>query len=331
MPGVTKAQIAQAKKVDLLAYLQAYEPDVLIPNGYGIYRHREHNSLVYFRSYWYWNSRGRSINALDYLIEIRGYGFVDAVNKLIGESRNIPSVPPASSVSTVGNRPVAAQKKTAKSFQLPWVRRCATHMLSYLQRRGIHYDIVRRCLQYGILYESQYQGQPVCVFVGRDNTGKERFACVRSISGNLKKDISGSDKSFSFCYPPDQPGSRQLAVFEAPIDALSHATLQKLNGWKWNGYRLSLGGISAVALVSFLDRHPEITRVALYLDNDRAGLTNAHKIKALLKADSRFSKLKISINPPRQVKDYNEKLLDVIQKSNEKNLVCRQEKAALSM
>lgn len=111
MPGVTKAQIAQAKKVDLLAYLQAYEPDVLIPNGNGIYRHREHNSLVYFRSYWYWNSRGRSINALDYLIEIRGYGFVDAVNKLIGESRNIPSVPPASSVSAVGNRPVAAQKK----------------------------------------------------------------------------------------------------------------------------------------------------------------------------------------------------------------------------
>lgn len=328
MPGVTKAQIAQARQVDLLAYLQTYEPGVLIHKGNGIYRHREHDSLVYFQNYWYWNSRGRAINALDYLTEIRGYGFVDAVNKLIGESRNISSI---SSTPFNGNRPVATPKKATKPFRLPWVRRCATYMLSYLQRRGIHYDIVRRCLQCGILYESQYQGQAVCVFVGRDDTGKERFACVRSIGGNLKKDISGSDKRFSFCYPPDQPGSRQLAVFEAPIDALSHATLQRLNGWKWNGYRLSLGGTSAVALISFLERHPEITRIALYLDNDRAGLTNAHKIKTLLKADSRFSKIKISINPPRQGKDYNEKLLDAIQKGHEKNYVCRHEKAALSM
>ena len=330
MPSVTKAQIEQARTVDLLAYLQTYEPGVLIPKGNGMYRHREHDSLVYFQNYWYWNSRGRAINALDYLTEIRGYGFVDAVNKLIGESRSLPSV---SSASTVGRRPISTQKKNTKPFQLPWVRRCATYMLSYLQRRGIHYDVVSRCLQCGILYESQYQGQAVCVFVGRDDTGKERFACVRSIVGNLKKDISGSDKRFSFCYPPDQPqpGIRLLAVFEAPIDALSHATLQKLNGWKWNGYRLSLGGTSAVALISFLERHPEITRIALYLDNDRAGLTNAHKIKALLQSDSRFSKIKISINPPRQGKDYNEKLLDTIQKNHEKNLVCRQEKAALSM
>jgi hypothetical protein len=42
-----------------------------------------------------------------------------------------------------------------------------------------------------------------------------------------------------------------VAVFEAPIDALSHATLQELEGWKWNGYRLSLGGTSHVALTSF--------------------------------------------------------------------------------
>ena len=28
------------------------------------------------------------------------------------------------------------------------------------------------------------------------------------------------------------PGSRHVAVFEAPIDALSHATLQELEGWK---------------------------------------------------------------------------------------------------
>ena len=171
-----------------------------------------------------------------------------------------------------------------KPFRLPWVKRCATFAVSYLQRRGVHSDIIRRCMQLGLFYESRYNNEAVCVFVGRDDTGTGRFACVRGIAGDLKKDISGSDKRFSFCYPPDQPGSRHLAVFEAPIDALSHATLQKLEGWQWNGYRLSLGGTSPVALVAFLERHPEITRVALYLDNDLAGRVNARKIKALLKS-----------------------------------------------
>ena len=175
-----------------------------------------------------------------------------------------------------------------------------------------------------LFYESRYNNEAVCVFVGRDDTGTGRFACVRGIAGNLKKDISGSDKRFSFCYPPDQPGSRHLAVFEAPIDALSHATLQKLEGWQWNGYRLSLGGTSSVALVAFLERHPEITRVALYLDNDLAGRVNARKIKTLLKSDQRFSKIRVSVNPPRSGKDYNEKLQRTLQAIREEKHASRQ-------
>ena len=224
-------------------------------------------------------------------------------------------------------------KKTAKKkpFRLPWVKRCATFAVSYLQRRGVHSDIIRRCMQLGLFYESRYNNEAVCVFVGRDDTGTGRFACVRGIAGDLKKDISGSDKRFSFCYPPDQPGSRHLAVFEAPIDALSHATLQKLEGWQWNGYRLSLGGTSPVALVAFLERHPEITRVALYLDNDLAGRVNARKIKLLLKSDQRFSKIRVSVNPPRSGKDYNEKLQRTLQTIREEKHASRQKQAAVSI
>ena len=186
-------------------------------------------------------------------------------------------------------------------------------------------------MQLGLFYESRYNNEAVCVFVGRDDTGTGRFACVRGIAGDLKKDISGSDKRFSFCYPPDQPGSRHLAVFEAPIDALSHATLQKLEGWQWNGYRLSLGGTSPVALVAFLERHPEITRVALYLDNDLAGRVNARKIKTLLKSDQRFSKIRVSVNPPRSGKDYNEKLQRTLQAIREEKHASRQKQAAVSI
>ena len=186
MPGVTKEQIAQAREVDLLAYLQSYEPGVLKSEGRGIYRHKEHDSLVYFRNYWYWNSRGRAINALDYLTEIRGYGFVEAVERLVGDTvREI--VPYTSSSNT--------HKAEKKEFYLPWVKRCATFAVSYLQRRGIHSDIIRRCMEKGIFYESRYKKEAVCVFVGCDDSGKARFACVRSIAGDLKKDISGDRKS----------------------------------------------------------------------------------------------------------------------------------------
>lgn len=102
-------------------------------------------------------------------------------------------------------------------------------------------------------------------------------------------------------------------MFEAPIDALSHATLQEMGGWKWNGYRLSLGGTSHVALFAFLKRRPEIRRVDLYMDSDYAGLKNARKIKEMLRSDPRFQHIRVGIHPPRQGKDYNDLLQIKIQ------------------
>ena len=86
MAGVSKELIEQARNADLFAYLQSYEPTVLKRDGPN-YRHKEHDSLVYVtgKRYWYWNSRGRSLNALDYLIEIRGYGLVDERHRFFTE------------------------------------------------------------------------------------------------------------------------------------------------------------------------------------------------------------------------------------------------------
>lgn len=337
MPGVTKEQIQQARETDLFAYLQFHEPTVLKRDGPN-YRHREHDSLVYVtgKKYWYWNSRGRSINALDYLIEIRGYDLVDAVNQLIGMDPRSTSIPKSTRTETDQERRTAEEQRkqgnpSAESFSLPCARRCATFAVSYLRRRGISSEVILKCFRLGFFYEARYKGEAVCVFVGKDDEKKARFACMRSIMGKLKKDVYGSDKRYSFCYPPEQPGSRQVAVFEAPIDALSHATLQEVEGWKWDGYRLSLGGTSGVALFSFLERHPEILRVTLYMDNDLAGLVNARKIRSALHKDPRFKHIRVGINPPRTGKDYNEKLLCRLQQIKEDLDVSRQKEAAISI
>ncbi len=327
MPGVTKQRISEAREADLFSYLQIYESGVLKRDGPN-FRHREHDSLVYdsAKRYWYWNSRGRKINALDYLIEIRGYTLVDAVNRLT--DGDCQSHVPAQKAAV---KPISPKEQGPKILYLPWARKCSTLLVSYLQHRGISSEVISQCLKLGLMYEGRYMENAVCVFVGKDETGKARFACMRGIGTELKKDTRGSDKRFGFCYPPQKPESRQLSVFEAPLDVLSHATLQELEGWEFNGYRLSLGGTSQTALISFLERHPEIRRVTLHMDNDLAGLVNARKIKAMLIQDQRFKHIRVGINPPRTGKDYNEKLLFIREQMKDQMQPCRQKQAAISI
>lgn len=320
MPRLTDEQIRAAREINLLSWMQAYEPHELKPDG-PHYRTVTHGSLVIRNDgRWYWNRGGiGGVSALDFMIKMRGMGFVEAVETLSGVR-----AAPAYTRQEAAPRQAVAEKK---DFLLPPASRCGTHAMNYLLRRGISSKAISRCLSLGIFYESQKYHN--CVFVGMDDTGKARFAAQRSVGGDFKKDVYGSDKRFSFCLPPEQPGARQVAVFEAPLDALSHATLQERDGWKWNGHRLSLGGTSHVALTAFLERHPEIQRVVLHLDNDRAGLVNARKIKAMLKTDERFSHVKVSVNPPHRGKDYNQDLQNRIRQEREQQ--SRQKQAAISL
>ena len=208
----TKEQIQQARQADLFAYLQANEPGVLKKDGRN-YRHREHDSLVYVtaKNFWYWNSRGKSITALDYLMEIRGYSFAEAVSRLIGDAPARAS--PQATYSQNDSKP--KQQRPAKLY-LPWPKKCATGYFKYLRKRGISAKVIQRCRELGLLYEGKYKPRkdekivPVCVFVGKDEAGKIKFACMRGIYEQLKKDVYGSDKAFSFCLPPEKPHSSQV-------------------------------------------------------------------------------------------------------------------------
>lgn len=65
------AVIEQARQMDLLSYLQRYEPDNLKHVARNVYCTREHDSLKISNGKWYWWSRGfGDISALDYLIKV---------------------------------------------------------------------------------------------------------------------------------------------------------------------------------------------------------------------------------------------------------------------
>lgn len=85
MSRVSEEQIKTAKQMDLFSYLQRYEPDELVRSGTNEYSTKTHDSLKISNGLWIWNKHkmgGRS--ALDYLVKVRGMGFVEAVEHLAG-------------------------------------------------------------------------------------------------------------------------------------------------------------------------------------------------------------------------------------------------------
>jgi len=119
---------------------------------------------------------------------------------------------------------------------LPEVARFPTKVVSYLQKRGISPEVISRCLELGILFESRkYQN---VVFVGKDEHGKARFACVRGISDDFKGDVAGSDKQYSFSLPIKNPKCPQLALIGIISSVLTIAGLSLsdfLEDVSWEG------------------------------------------------------------------------------------------------
>ncbi|MDO4276250.1 MAG: DUF3991 and TOPRIM domain-containing protein [Eubacteriales bacterium] len=272
MPWVTEEQIREIKQIRAYDYLRECQPDRLKKTRTaGEWELADHDSFKINErnSKWHWKSRDiGGVSALRFLIEVDGYRFMEAVNLL--KERAF--------VSFTQELPMPEKKP----FVLPKPNGNNRRILQYLSGRGISESVIRYCLRQGILYESSPYHN--AVFVGRDESGKARYAFLRGIYDNggraFKIEQAGSEKAYAFCVPP-QTVSRRVTVYEACIDALAHMSLE---GGRPDRYRLELGGISAPkegearremkqppALEAFLSRHPEIEEIEICTDNDFAG------------------------------------------------------------
>ena len=91
MPYVAPEVVQRVKQIDLLTYLKNYEPYELVHFSGNTYSTRTHDSLKISNGKWMWWSRGiGGRSALDYLIKVRGYDFVQAVqtNRVGGSVKN---------------------------------------------------------------------------------------------------------------------------------------------------------------------------------------------------------------------------------------------------
>lgn len=89
MAFVNQDEIAAAREIDLLTYLQRYEPEELIRVAGDVYSTRTHDSLKISNGKWCWWSHGQmgGKTALDYLMKVRGMHFPDAVKQVLGQTK----------------------------------------------------------------------------------------------------------------------------------------------------------------------------------------------------------------------------------------------------
>ena len=291
-------------------------------SGPNEYRTASHHSLVISNGLWHWiNGQVGGKTALDYLINVRGLNFVEAVETLCGCQSTVSfSFQPVEKRSTSKER----------TFTLPPPHANNDRVIAYLQSRGIDREVIDACIRRGSLYESARNHN--CVFVGRDMSGAPRFASMRGTFSNYKQDAAGSDKRYGFCFSSCGTQGRMVDVFESPIDALSLATLRKRNAEAWDKYHyLSLGGTSPLALTQFLKDHGETDSICLRLDNDRAGHDGIRNIREAIQsnAELRARVMTVTEQPPQKGKDYNEYLQQVLRE--ELSGTIRQRQADISL
>ena len=257
-----------------------------------------------------WFSRGiGGWTALDYLIKVKGYDFIDAVNMINGQE--------------IIKAPVfLSPKKQERKLLLPERSTDNNTIIKYLFDRGIDLEIIRFCLKEGLIYESlPYHN---VIFLGKDNAGTPRYAAYRATNGSkILGDATGSDKKYSFRIMGGESDS--LHVFESAIDLLSYATLMKKADMNWQSanllslagvYGTRLDGTSKVpaALQNCLDRDKRIKAIYLHLDNDRAGRLATNGLKDALK-----NHMKVVDKPPPYGKDFNDYLCKVNTEEMRKN------------
>lgn len=271
MAYIPKEIVAEARKIDLLTYLKNYEPSELIEVCRGTYSTKSHDSLKISNGLWYWFTKqvgGK--NAIDYLMKVRDYTFINAVQTVMG---NIKIQAP-----TIYKQ---QEKNKERKLILPLKESNNNIAINYLLSRGIEKEIIQFCIEKNLLYEEQKNHN--VVFVGYDEKQIPRYAFCRATNEEkFMREATGSDKKYSFKIN-SQRENNILHVFESSIDLLSFATLLKLNNRNWKEENmLSLGGIYTskydinkskipVALVEFLEKNSNINEIHLHLDRDLAG------------------------------------------------------------
>lgn len=268
--GKYQKNIEAARRISVMQYLEAYHPGELVRKTSKEYSTKTHSSLIITPSnglFHWWAKNVGGNNAIDYLTKVEGVDFVSAVRLLSAMT------PTPVSIQTAKASPI--QQHTTRPFELPAADRNTEAATAYLMHRGISPKVLRYCVGSKILYQTTCGSYRNCVFVGKDSDGVPRSAFQRGCQGSFRGDVAGSQKQYGFLIPADVENCDTVEIYEAPIDAMSGATLRQFQrqpheSWR-SVYYLALGGLNHQPINYFLQQHPAVKCVALCFDRDEPG------------------------------------------------------------
>jgi len=140
---VSQELIKQARQTDLAEYL-IRQGEPLIRRGQR-YRHKEHDSLVFTKNSYYWNSIGESGNAIDFLERHRGLDFMSAVFAL---TQTVPAAD--------GERHTNTSFKPTEEFFFTEIKLelDLRRTIAYLCKvRGISYNLIKGLIDEKLIYQ----------------------------------------------------------------------------------------------------------------------------------------------------------------------------------
>lgn len=301
MPYISKEDLEQARRIDLLTYLKTCEPNELVSMGHEKYKLKSHDSLKLSNGKWFWWSHNiGGSTALDYLIRVKGIALPQAVLLLSKE---------CGFFSCRELLPNHAEKRgfEERKLYLPPKHTDNERVKKYLLGRGIAGEIIEYCIAEKLLYEeSRYHN---AVFIGYDGENP-KYAAIRGTNTKRRflAEAGGSNKAFCFCLCK---GKDKLNVFESAIDAMSYASMVLEGGEDWTQQTyLSLGGVHKnnqnrlpIALEKYLSGHGEPQEIILRLDRDEVGRNATKDILSMLKSPNAKAVF------CEKGKDYNEFLM----------------------
>lgn len=152
MGYVNRRQIQAAREMDVLTYLQNYEPESLIPVGHGAYQLREHDSLKISNGKWCWWSHGciGGWSALDFLIHVRNMPLNKAVEHILD-------------CTNAQLYALADTQRSPRQFVLPAPYANHKRVFAYLRSRGIAPYLINYCMKRKLLYEDAKRHNAVFV------------------------------------------------------------------------------------------------------------------------------------------------------------------------
>lgn len=307
----TQEQMKQVFQTNLI--------DFAVANGFQIEKgdrhsvHVKNSGGLYFfnhgRGYYCFGTENKG-NIIDFVKEYYGLNFIGAVEMILGtrayeQTKHI--VQPT-------------EKGPKQELVLPPKDENYNRVIAYLvYTRGIAKEIVYQMIKEKKIYQTKtaFKGNSFsnCGFIGYDKDKQAKYCAIRSMSNksSFRQDIAGSDKTYGFVM---EGKSNRVYEFEAPIDAMSHATLISMHGVDWqDDHRVSEGCLSDKALERYLALHPEITEIVFCYDNDIDGKQpdgtphNHGQIRAA-EMVQKYSNLgyEVMVQTP-QTKDFNNDLL----------------------